>query len=82
MDHEHVDRTVEELKETMDVIRQVLEIREELQWGVRNNRVRVVTVAADSAADDMRLNDPPGQSAEALADSLGKECPVKQGELL
>jgi hypothetical protein len=82
MEHERLAEAIEELNETMDVIRQILdEIREELQWGVRNNRVRIVTMAANPGADDMRLNQPPGQSAESLAASQREEIPVKQGQL-
>ena len=81
MEHERLAQAIEELNETMNVIRQILdEIREELQWGVRNDRIKLVTMAADPAADDMRLNDPPAQTAESLAASL-REAPVSQRQL-
>jgi hypothetical protein len=46
------------LNEHMRVVEDILEeIRDEVQWGVRNDRIRVVSMAADPCADDMRLNE-------------------------
>lgn len=47
-----------ELNETMKVIADVLEeIRVELQWGIRNDRVRLTSMATDPTAKDMRINE-------------------------
>jgi hypothetical protein len=42
----------------MQVVEDILdEIRDEVQWGVRNGRIRIVSMAADPCAEDMRLNE-------------------------
>ena len=47
-----------ELHETMKVIADVLEeIRVELQWGIRNDRVRLTSMDIDPTAKDMRINE-------------------------
>jgi hypothetical protein len=46
------------LNEQAEVIADLLdEIRTELQWGVRNRRIRIISMAADPCADDMRINE-------------------------
>ena len=58
------------LTEHMRVVEDVLEeIRVDLQWGVRNGRVRIVSMAADPCADDMRLNEATGATVCALCDA-------------
>ncbi len=56
--YEHVEALCERLKEHMEVVEEILEeIRVELQWGVRNGRIRIVSMAADPCAKDMRINE-------------------------
>ena len=56
------------LSDHMQVVEDILEeIREEVLWGVRNGRIRIVSMAADPCAEDMRLN-------EADQETLCPDC--------
>jgi hypothetical protein len=46
------------LDEHMRLVEDILEeIRVEVQWGIRNGRIRIVSMAADPCAQDMRINE-------------------------
>ena len=55
---EHLEAICQRLDERLEVVEEILEeIRIDVQWGVRNGRIRIVSMAADPCAADMRLNE-------------------------
>jgi len=61
------------LNEHMQLVEDILdEIRTDLQWGIRNDRIRIVSFSIDPCADDFKVNSIPRQTVDKLREALSQ----------
>jgi cell division septum initiation protein DivIVA len=71
---EEIVASIEALTEEVEVLRDAIdELREELQWAVRNERpLRITSMSADPCAKDFRINAVPKETIDRLRRNLQK----------